>query len=167
MVRIFVFSTQKVTSKLSIEKMKLTNKEKAFINGRRKFINTINNSKTILKYRKSSRPSLGESKIIKFLNSEIIKFKREWFFNGLYNNSTKQLLYFDFYLPDYNCCIEFDGEQHYSPTKSENEKINDFLKNAFCLKNNIPLLRIKFTDFNNIELLICKFFDKNYGLSGI
>jgi len=147
--------------------MKLSNKEKALINSRRKFIKTINNSKTILAYRKSSKPSSGEIKIIKCLNNEFIRFRREWFFNGLYNNATKQLLYFDFYLPDYNCCIEYDGEQHYSINKSENAKINDFLKNAYCLKNNIPLLRIKFTDFENIETLICKFFDRHFAISGI
>lgn len=147
--------------------MKLTNKEKKVIQGRRKFIKTINNSRTILKYRKASLPSRGEQKIIEFLNSEKIRYKREWFFKGLYNNQTKQLLYFDFYLPDYKCCIEYDGEQHYSKDKSNNATINDFLKNAYCLKNNIPLLRIKYSSFDFIEILICKFFDKQFGYSGI
>lgn len=140
--------------------MKLSTKEKDVINNRRKFIKIINNSKIILKYRKSSKPSLGESKIIAFLKSERIEFIREYFFRGLYNKTTNQLLYFDFYLPGYNCCIEYDGSQHYSNKKTENQSSNDFLKNAYCLKNNIKFLRIKYTDFNDIELLICKFFDK-------
>jgi very-short-patch-repair endonuclease len=140
--------------------MKLTAKEKDLIKSRRKFIGVIKNSKKILAYRKSSKESKGEQKISEFLKAERIEFKREWFFRGLYNNATKQLLYFDFYLPDYHVCIEYDGEQHYAKDKTENEKVNDFLKNAYCLKNKIPFLRIKYDDFDNIETIICKFFDK-------
>lgn len=147
--------------------MRLSVKEKELIKSRRKFLSIIDNSNKILSYRKSSLPSKGENKIIEFLKSERISFKREYFFRGLYNKQTNQLLYFDFYLPDYNCCIEYDGEQHYSPDKTERANVNDFLKNAYCLKNNIPFLRIKYTDFDNIELLICNFFDRYYALSGI
>lgn len=147
--------------------MKLSKREKILINSRRKFIIRINTSKKILAYRKASVPSKGEQRVMDYLNREGIKFRREYFFKGLYNNETKQLLYFDFYLLDYNCCIEYDGEQHYSNDKSERSKVNDFLKNAFCHKNNIPLLRIKYDDFDNVELLICKFFDKHFSLSGI
>lgn len=142
--------------------MKLTDTEKSIIKSRRKFTKIKVNSEKIIKYRKGSIPSKGEQKIIDFLKSESIEFKREYFFKGLYNNQTQQLLYFDFYLPEYHCCIEFDGEQHYSKDKTENQRINDFLKNSYCAKNNIPFLRIKYTDFDNIELLICKFFDKRY-----
>jgi len=147
--------------------MKLTKKEKSLIQSRRKFISRINTSKKILAYRKASIPSKGEQKVMDYLNSEGIRFRREHFFKGLYNNETKQLLYFDFYLLDYNCCIEYDGEQHYSKDKTERAKVSDFLKNAYCIKNNIPLLRIKYNEFDNIELLICRFFDKHFSLSGI
>ena len=64
-------------------------------------------------------------------------------------------------------CIEFDGEQHYLKNKTENEKVNDFLKNAYCAKNKIPFLRIKYDEFDNIENILCKFFDRVLPLSGI
>ena len=65
-------------------------------------------------------------------------------------------LLFDFYLPDINTCIEYDGEQHFKPSrfsnsvsiddaikKFENQQIKDNIKNKFCLNNNIKLVRIR------------------------
>lgn len=68
---------------------------------------------------------------------------------------------FDFYLVDYNCLIEIDGEGHYHPchfnqigTEKSLEtfsitKKHDEIKNAFCQNNNIPLLRISYVDMQN------------------
>lgn len=72
---------------------------------------------------------------------------------------------FDFYLPDYNLFIEYDGEQHYiTPnylkTKEENEQLlnktqeNDKIKNKYCEDNNINLLRIPYWEQNNIDTII-------------
>jgi hypothetical protein len=49
-----------------------------------------------------------------------------------------------FYLPHYNLCIEYDGEHHYPYSKYEDKyldkiKINDKIKNEWCLINNIIL----------------------------
>lgn len=62
-----------------------------------------------------------------------------------------KMLPFDFYLEDYNACIEYDGEQHYKPVDYfggqqglEQRKINDAIKTKYCKDNNIPLLRIKY-----------------------
>ena len=66
-------------------------------------------------YRKQGCPICSESKgersiriILKNLN---IKFESEKKFCDLRH---KYCLFFDFYLPDYNACIEFDGEQHFA-----------------------------------------------------
>ena len=69
---------------------------------------------------------------------------------------------FDFYIPQYNLCIEFDGKQHFIPTdfksnSTEEEKLKYFelvqmrdnIKTDYCKNNNINLLRIKYTE--NIE----------------
>lgn len=73
---------------------------------------------------------------------------------------------FDFYLPDYNLMIEYDGEQHYMPvdfgehdTKLMEEKLklrqkNDQIKNDYCHANNINLLRIPYWEKQNIEIII-------------
>lgn len=140
--------------------MKLTKREKEFVLRGRKRLKVAWKSRKITGQRKRSIPSKGEQKIIDFLVSEVIDFKREWFFNGCYSTKTKHLLYFDFFLPLYNLVIEYDGSQHYSRQKTENATINDFTKTAYCTKNRINLLRIKYTDFENIETLICQKVDK-------
>ena len=65
-------------------------------------------------------------------------------------------LRFDFYLPEKDIFIEFDGEQHFKPSmfggkESGEEKlqrtvINDKIKNEYCEKNKIKLIRIKYDE---------------------
>ena len=62
------------------------------------------------------------------------------------------ILPFDFYLPKLNTCIEYDGEQHYRPVSRfggeeafKRQQIRDKLKNEYCKKNNIKLIRIPYT----------------------
>lgn len=71
----------------------------------------------------------------------------------------KKKLPFDFYLPDYNICIEYDGQQHYNSISCWGgdkvfieTKIRDEIKNEYCKNNNIRLIRIKF-DENILEKL--------------
>lgn len=70
---------------------------------------------------------------------------------------------FDFYLPDYNMVIEYDGRQHFEPNNYfggvasfENLKQHDEMKNVFCMQNNISLLRIPYWDFDNINTILAK-----------
>lgn len=71
----------------------------------------------------------------------------------------KRKLPFDFYIPDLNVCIEYDGIQHFYPVDQfggENAfqecQLNDSIKNAFCQTSNITLLRIRY-DQNVIQVL--------------
>lgn len=68
---------------------------------------------------------------------------------------------FDFYLPQYNCCIEFDGIQHFEIVEwfggldgFVNTIIRDTVKNEYCKKNNIKLIRIPYYEIENIEDII-------------
>lgn len=140
--------------------MKLTKREKEFVLRGRKRLKVALRSREITGRRKRSVPSRGEQKIINFLVSECIDFKREWFFNGCFSTKSNHLLYFDFFLPLYNLVIEYDGSQHYHKNKPESAITNDFIKTAYCVKNRINLLRIKYTDFENIETIICQRVDK-------
>lgn len=63
---------------------------------------------------------------------------------------------FDFYLPDYNVLIEYNGGQHYKPIEyfggEENfkkQKLHDSIKNEYCESNNIRLLVIPY--YANVE----------------
>ena len=57
--------------------------------------------------------SKGEKEVKKYLNKHNIIFKRQKTFDDCKNPETNRKLKFDFYLPDYNICIEYDGRQHF------------------------------------------------------
>ena len=100
--------------------------------------------------------SKGENLIKSFLFNAQINFESQKTFNNCRNPKTNHLLFFDFYLPDYNCCIEYNGEQHYIARKKgifTQDKINeihyrDQIKKQYCQDNNIPLIEIPYTDYN-------------------
>lgn len=105
--------------------------------------------------------SKGEKQIVSWLKKNKINFQRQKTFN---NCKYKRQLYFDFYLPDYNLCIEYDGIQHFKPIKhfggegafKESQKRDEF-KNRFCKKNNIKLLRISYKENMAKKLKFCDF----------
>ena len=84
------------------------------------------------------KESLGEQEISKLLIKNNIKFETQKTFDGLLSEKNKKLK-FDFYLNNFNILIEFDGPQHYKKT------------NEWCLKNNIKLYRIPYTEINNLK----------------
>lgn len=101
--------------------------------------------------------SKGERKIKDLLEFLKISFITQKTFKDLV---FERRLKFDFYLPDYNACIEFDGEQHFKPIEYwegkegfEKSQIKDALKVVYCQVNNISLLRIRF-DESDIESAI-------------
>jgi len=98
----------------------------------------------------SCKSSTGENKIKLFLENNNI----EYIYQHIYDDCKDQRhLPFDFYLPKYNICIEFDGLQHFKPIeyfggkKTFNiTKNHDNIKNKYCEDNNIKLLRIKYNE---------------------
>ena len=113
-------------------------------------------------YQKQGCPSCysskGEDKIRDFLESNSIPFIPQYKFEECKN---KRPLPFDFYLPDYNICIEFDGIQHYSPIKIFGGakhftyiKYKDEIKNNFCTKNKIKLIRIRYDQVNELNNIL-------------
>ena len=58
--------------------------------------------------------SKGENEIRKYLNKYNINFKEQEKFENCKNEKE---LPFDFYLPEYNICIEYDGKQHFQSIK--------------------------------------------------
>lgn len=105
--------------------------------------------------------SKGEKAIKKYLESKNIMFKEQYRFNDCRNINP---LPFDFAIIDDEfkilCLIEYDGEQHYKPmrfTNSDNAKelsviqARDSLKTDYCIKNNIPLIRIPYWKLKDID----------------
>jgi hypothetical protein len=105
--------------------------------------------------------SKGENKVAKYLSDNNISFIPQKIFKTL---KDKRYLKPDFYLSELNLFIEYDGVGHYFPvfgsTPEEKQKNledcqrRDKIKNEWARKNNIPLLRIPYWDFDRIEELI-------------
>jgi hypothetical protein len=105
--------------------------------------------------------SKGEECIESFLKLKNISYTNQKTFDGCYNPQTNFLLKFDFFIPHLNLCIEYDGELHFKPIKFfggkksfEKAKFLDQIKNKFCEKNKINLLRISYMQFNDIDKIL-------------
>ena len=104
------------------------------------------------------RESRGEKKIRNYLINNQIKFIPQYKFNDCKNDSQ---LPFDFYLPDYNICIEYNGIQHYKPVEHFGgeerfilQQKCDKIKLDYCNMNKISLIIIKYNE--NIEEVLIK-----------
>ena len=115
------------------------------------FVNRANKKYCPICYYKKSK---GEIIINQFLEENNISYKKEFIFPDFNKR-------FDFYLPELNICIEYDGEQHFI--------VNDFFggekglletkrrdkeKNEYCIRNNIQLFRIPYTDISHINQIL-------------
>lgn len=98
------------------------------------------------------KTSYGEQLIESILIQLNIKYEKEKTFSTLKNPKTNKLLRFDFYLPEFNIIIEYDGEQHFkdSPILKEYQ-FRDNIKNNWCFNNNIKLIRISYKELKNIN----------------
>lgn len=100
--------------------------------------------------------SHGESIIAGIFQKNGINYEQQKTFDGFVNSNNKKYQ-FDFYLPGYNCCIEYDGLQHYvgwRHKKDSLEKIKkvDKKKDDYCKNNDIKLVRIPYTDIDKLSL---------------
>ena len=73
----------------------------------------------------------------------------------------KRYFQVDFYLPDGNVVIEYNGEQHYMPVESW-EGVPGFLKQQkrdatlrkYCKKHGYRLIEIPYTELRHIEEIL-------------
>ena len=103
--------------------------------------------------------SLGEAKIKKILTDNKILFQTQFYTSSCVFPDTNYPAKFDFYV-DNKYIIEYDGSVHYyangygwnnekNLTKVKN---HDKIKNEWCKNNNIPLIRIPYTIYDNLSL---------------
>jgi hypothetical protein len=107
--------------------------------------------------------SHGERQVCKWLYERNINYIQQKIFDDCRD---QRPLPFDFYLPDYNICIEYDGEQHFRPIELfggeggfNKRKYHDSIKTQYCINNNIHLLRIPY--FQNVEEELEKIYSFN------
>lgn len=105
----------------------------------------------------------GPRVIKEYLDKHNVSYQREYkFIDCVYQ---KQLP-FDFAIFDpsgnLKCVIEYDGEQHFKFVKHWHgdeegfklQQLRDKIKTDYCKDHNIKLIRIPYTDYNNIEEIL-------------
>lgn len=107
--------------------------------------------------------SVGENLIASCLDDNNILYERQKTFDDC---KYKNVLRFDFYIESMNIIIEYDGEQHFKPVTygglSEEEalheynltRIRDKIKNEYCKKKGIELIRIPYYERKTIPTII-------------
>lgn len=115
--------------------------------------------------KKKYRYSKGELAIQSYLNNNGIDYISQYVFGDC-----KDITYlpFDFYLPNYNIIIEYDGQHHYMPVSfngisTEDAVANheltvkhDNIKDNYCEEHLIKIIRIPYWDIKNIESILDK-----------
>lgn len=102
------------------------------------------------------KKSHGEVLITEFLTKNNITYIKEKVFENFPNRR------FDFYLPNLNIAIEFDGAQHYQYVQYFHHNLEGFKqrqqmdleKNQYCINNNIQLFRIPYWEEQNISQIL-------------
>ena len=106
--------------------------------------------------------SKGEKQVAEWLEQHKMIYIQQKRFDDCCDKST---LPFDFYLPNYNICIEYQGKQHYEPIEyfgGEESLLytqhHDKIKQDYCENNNIKLICIPYwentDEYLNKNLLI-------------
>ena len=103
----------------------------------------------------SHRESKGERAIREWLDLHDVAYESQKRFIDCGGNRPFP---FDFFLPGLNICIEFDGEQHFEESRlfkhHETTRAHDELKNKYCEENGLNLIRIPYTEYDNIPVIL-------------
>jgi Zn finger protein HypA/HybF involved in hydrogenase expression len=103
--------------------------------------------------------SLGERRIARMLEVLKINHESQKKFSDCVD---KRPLRFDFWLPDFNVLIEYDGPQHFESKEYFGGKSNfestirrDRIKSCYAQKKKIRLIRVKYTETKVERFLAC------------
>lgn len=110
----------------------------------------------------SCTKSKAEKIIENILSKNEIEYTTQKTFKDLFYRSKRNKLKFDFEISinTLKFLLEFDGEQHFHKTRKfsyedvEDIHQRDILKNSYCIKNNITLVRIPYTEYKKLKNII-------------
>jgi hypothetical protein len=107
--------------------------------------------------------SYGEGCIVEWLDKNNISYTREKTFDGLIGVGGG-LLSYDFFVPEYNLLIEFQGGQHIKPVplfggkaQFEKQKEHDRRKRIYAKENGYNFLEIWFNEIGNIDSILSEY----------
>lgn len=103
------------------------------------------------------KKSKGEQLICRYLEEMEINYQEQYSPNDL-RSYCNFPLFFDFYLPDFQIFIEYQGQQHYESTgfpggkeRFERQIKNDEIKRKYCKEKKYILFEIPYTDYEKIN----------------
>ena len=104
----------------------------------------------------------GEKKVRIFLEENGIEYIEQYRINLPFSSLGKNNIKVDFYLPNLNTIIEFNGKQHYveipyfhrSKTAFASQQYRDKRLKEYCKNNGIKLIEIPYTEEYNINNFI-------------
>lgn len=99
--------------------------------------------------------SFYENKIADIFLDNDVKFVREKTFQGCTNPETGHLLRFDFYLPDHNLCLEYNGKQHYESSGIHGWNTPETL----VKRKKLDTIKIKFCEMQHINIVVIPYWD--------
>ena len=122
----------------------------------------MKNQNQLVRGKTLNKSSKGEEKVELLLRKGGINYMKEVYFSDLLGKKGAPLR-FDFGIfinKRLISLIEFDGKPHFEYTPYFHKQTSDFLKyrerdrrkNAYCLKHNIPLIRIPYWDLETLTL---------------
>lgn len=105
--------------------------------------------------------SKNEKIISNYLNENNIEFQNQKSYEDLRTTNCTKLFY-DFYLPEYDLLIEYDGEHHFRPIRFnknidaekefQNRKKLDLMKTKYAETNKINLIRISYKENTKLRI---------------
>ena len=110
-----------------------------------------------------SGESVGERNIRRYLQSKNIKFEQEYRIEDKKYFDTYARV--DFYLPDLNTMIEFQGEQHYGinnkvithgSRKWQSQKKRDNHLRRYAADHNVMLIEVPYTYRSNVDIFLAE-----------
>jgi hypothetical protein len=115
------------------------------------------------------RNSRAIKNISKYLKDLDFQYEKEVTLKGLVNPNTGKKLRIDFFLPEIDLYIEYDGKQHsefskrgiFTERKFKELKLRDDIKDNYFKKNKLTLLRIKYPE-KELDILENYLLKNNY-----
>lgn len=110
--------------------------------------------------------SIHENEIAEWLDLHNIEYIRECVF---YKCKYVENLKYDFYIPEYNLVIEYQGEQHFFPVNFKGgnydatadfkkSQIRDGLKREYCKKHSVKMIEIPYFEQDKINEILSELF---------
>ena len=103
----------------------------------------------------------GENKIAAWLDRNNVNYIWQYEVPNEYLFSSHKIMRIDFFLPNHNLCIEYNGGQHYMPVRLfggedafEKQKERDYAVEQYCKRHNLKLLVIPYTKYKAINKIL-------------